>query len=102
MPFSKDVAQAITERTPILLAASKLAATEVKKVLRRLHVATDQQSRKEGMRPFARIVGKIALVGPFSVLTALIGQVGGEPLPLSAAGGEGGGGMVELEGWSGN
>ncbi len=44
-------------------------------MLRRLHVAGDQQSKKESMRPFARIVGKIALTGPFSTLTALVSQV---------------------------
>ena len=67
--------QAITERTTILLGASKLAVVEVRKVLRRLHVANDQQSRKEGMRPFARIAGKVALIGPFSVASAFIAQV---------------------------
>ena len=68
--------QAITERTPLLLAASKMAGQEVKKVLRRLHVAGDAQSKKESMRPFSRHISKIAHTGPFSTLSALLSQVG--------------------------
>lgn len=59
----------------MLAAASKLAGSEVKKVLRRLHVTGDPQSKKEGMRPFARLVSKIAHTGPFSALAALLAQV---------------------------
>ena len=67
--------QGMTDRMPVLAAASKLAGAEVKKVLRRLHVTGGQQSRKEGMRPFARLVSKIACTGPFSTLSALLSQV---------------------------
>ena len=59
----------------MLAAAQKLAGAAMKKVLRRLHVAGDAHSRKEGMRPFARLVAKIAHTGPFSTLSALIFQV---------------------------
>lgn len=68
----------------MLSAASRLAGAEVKRVLRRLHATGDQQSRKEGMRPFARLIAKIAHTGPFSTLSALLAQV--LPLPTPSKG----------------
>ena len=53
-----------------------MAGQEVKKVLRRLHVTGDAQSKKESMRPFSRHISKITHTGPFSTLSALLSQVG--------------------------
>ena len=67
--------QALTDQTPVLAAAQKLAGAAMKKILRRVTVSGDTRNQKEGMRPFARLVAKIAHTGPFSTLSALLFQV---------------------------
>lgn len=67
--------QETTAATPLLSAASKLASVEVKKVLRRVHVPQSKRDKKEALKPFGRMLGKIAAANPLSVAQTMIAQV---------------------------
>ena len=70
-----SVSQAMTARTPVLTSASKLAGAVTKRIINRLYDSPDPQSRKEGMRPFARLIAKLTYTGPFSALASLLFKV---------------------------
>jgi hypothetical protein len=61
--------------TPLLSASSKLAAVEVKKVLRRVHVPKDYRDKKEALKPFGRMLAKIASSNPLAVAQTMLAQV---------------------------
>ena len=79
----------MTKRVPVLQAAANLTTMEVKKVQRRLAVVGPGESaKKDNMRVFMRVIGKLAHVGPFSTVGELIAQVSSPsppppPLPFS-------------------
>lgn len=68
--------QDTTKKTPLLSAAAKLASTELKKVLRRVHVPESQKDKKEELRKFGRMLAKIAAANPLAVSETVIAQVG--------------------------
>ena len=73
----------------MLVAAGKLAATEARKVLRRLHAVdsnADKRERKRATAPSARLMAKIGHANPLAVFQTIVGQVwhpGGVPPPIS-------------------
>jgi hypothetical protein len=64
------------ERLPYLGAAARLAATETRKVLKRLHTAPDKRERKDVVKPHARLLAKIGAANPLPVLEVMVQQVG--------------------------
>lgn len=67
--------QETTTSTPLLSAASKLASVELKKVLRRVHVPQSKRDKKEALKPFGRMLAKVAAANPLSVAQTMIAQV---------------------------
>jgi len=68
-----------TTSTPLLSAASKLASVELKKVLRRVHVPQSKRDKKEALKPFGRMLAKVAAANPLSVAQTMIAQVEAYP-----------------------
>ena len=67
--------QGAIEDNLLTKAQSKMAATDVKKILRRLHVSGYDAKKTDQQKQFQRLMTKLVHIGPFSVLTALIAQV---------------------------
>ncbi len=66
-------AQAAEARAPLLAGAAALAASECRKVLRRLRVVTDKrEKRREGL-PFARMLAKASHANALAVFDAIVG-----------------------------
>ncbi len=60
---------------PLLAAAAKLASVELKKVLRRVHVPQNKKDNKEKLKPFGRMLAKVAAANPLAVAETMIAQV---------------------------
>ena len=60
----------------VTTAQTKLAVVEARKILRRLAVTGNDQSKKNLNRHFATYMTKLVHVAPFSVLSTIISQVG--------------------------
>ena len=69
------ILQEATAASPTLAAAGKLAATEARKVLRRLHVPRDRRDRKEALKPFGRMLAKATHANALPVFQTIVGQV---------------------------
>jgi len=66
---------------PLLAGAAALAASECRKVLRRLRVVNDKrEKRREGL-PFARMLAKIAHANALAVFDAIVGLARPGPTP---------------------
>jgi hypothetical protein len=68
-------AQELQQAVPMLKAAGRLCAKELRKVMRRLHKPEDKRSKKDSVRPFARSIGKLSHANPFAaadVFTATV------------------------------
>lgn len=65
--------------TPLLRASSKLAETEVRRILRRVTAPANRKEAKLAMRPISRLLAKISHACPFVVSTQLLRQVMGMP-----------------------
>jgi THO complex subunit 2 len=63
--------------TPLLEAASKMGTTEVRRVMRRLHVtgSQDKRERKRAVAPYARLMAKAAHAVPLAVCEVLAQHV---------------------------
>ncbi|KAK9917111.1 hypothetical protein WJX75_001006 [Coccomyxa subellipsoidea] len=64
--------------SPLLAAAGKLAVTETRKVMRRVHVPDlkmDKRERKKMLAPFARLLAKAAHANPLPVCDHIVGHV---------------------------
>lgn len=55
-----------------LTAAAKLATTETRKVLKRVHAAPDRRQKKEVAKAPGRLLAKIATANPMPVLEAIV------------------------------
>eukprot|EP00798_Chlamydomonas_sp_ICE-L_P015991 gene15991-22125_t len=55
------------EKTPYLMAASKLAVYETRKILKRLYMPPDRREKKEACKPHGRMLAKVACANPISV-----------------------------------
>jgi len=81
-PRQRPGAQAAEARAPLLAGAAALAASECRKVLRRLRVVTDKrEKRREGL-PFARMLAKIAHANALAVFDAIVGLARPGPIPF--------------------
>ena len=83
LAWSTTCEQARIAASPLLTAAEKLAATEARKVLRRVHAvdsAADKRERKRATAASARLMAKIAHANPLAVFQTILGQVCGVPL----------------------
>lgn len=67
--------QETTKGTPILTASAKLAVTELKKVLRRVHAPENAKDKKGEIKMFGRMLAKIAAANPLAVAQLVIAQV---------------------------
>ena len=63
----------------LLSASSRLAETEVRRILRRVTAPANKREAKIKMRPLGRMLGKIAHANPFAVSEQVIRQVMGMP-----------------------
>ena len=70
-------------KNPLLAAAGKLAVTEVRKVMRRVHApdSKDKRERKKLLAPFARLLAKAAHANPLPVCDHIVGHVSHLSLP---------------------
>lgn len=70
-------AQAKEKDDPLLRAAGKLAITEVRKVMRRVHApdSKDKKERKRLLAPFARLLAKAAHANPLPVCALIVSHV---------------------------
>ena len=71
--------RAATTTSPLLSAASKLAVTEARKVLRRLHAPADKRDRRDALAPFGRMLGKAAAAAPLPIAAAVAAQAEAYP-----------------------
>lgn len=55
--------QRVLKEDLILKASQRLAVSEAKRVLRRIHIPEDKKERREVLRPFGRRLGKVWAVG---------------------------------------
>jgi len=67
--------QEAIKATPLLSAAAKLASVELKKVLRRVHVPQGKKDKKDALKPFGRMLAKVAAANPLAVAETMIAQV---------------------------
>ena len=69
--------QAKEKDDPLLKAAGKLATTEVRKVMRRVHApdSKDKKERKRMLAPFARLLAKAAHANPLPVCALIVSHV---------------------------
>ncbi|GAB4813521.1 hypothetical protein N2152v2_000567, partial [Parachlorella kessleri] len=65
--------------SPLLIAASKLAETEVRRILRRVTAPASRKEGKAAMRPLGRALAKIMHAQPIAVCEQLLRQVMGMP-----------------------
>lgn len=70
----------LTDKSPFLTAASKLAVYETRKVLKRLHSAPDKCERKDTCKPHGRMLSKIAATNALPVLETIVQLVRAGPL----------------------
>ena len=68
-----------TTTSPLLSAAAKLAVTEARKVLRRLHAPADKRDRRDALAPFGRMLGKAAAAAPLPIAAAVAAQAEAYP-----------------------
>ncbi len=70
--------QAKVAATPLLAAAGKMAATECRKVMRRLHAVGpgDKREKRRAQAPYARLMAKISHANPLAVFQTIVHQVG--------------------------
>ena len=61
--------------SPLLIAASKLAETEVRRILRRVTAPASRKEAKAAMRPLGRALAKIMHAQPIAVCEQLLRQV---------------------------
>lgn len=73
------VAQEATKATPLLSAAAKQASVELKKVLRRVHVPQNKKDKSVALKPFGRMLAKVAAANPLAVAETMIAQVRESP-----------------------
>ena len=67
--------QELTAGDPMVLAASKLAVEEVKKVLRRIHAAESKAQRLATTLPYQRQMAKICRGHALAVMDTIVSQV---------------------------
>lgn len=71
--------QETTKESVLLTAASKLAETEVRRILRRVTAPATKKDAKQTMKPLGRMLAKIMHASPMAVAQQLIRQVMGMP-----------------------
>ena len=76
-PIDIAATQEKIDAEPLLAAAAATAATELKKVLRRVHQPKDKRDRKEGLKLYGRMTGKISHSNPLAVASQMLQLVRG-------------------------
>lgn len=69
------VMQAIQQKNVLLSSAAKLATVALRRVFARLHVDDDKRQRGATMRPYARVISKIAMSSSFVLAEHIINRV---------------------------
>ena len=67
--------QAQHEKHLLLSCAAKMATVALKRVFGRLHVDEDKRQRSATMRPYARVISKIAYSNSLTVVDYIIKRV---------------------------
>lgn len=67
--------QEMTAAVPLLQAAAKLASSETKRVLKRLHLPADSRQRKDYCKPHARMLAKISVSNPLPIMETIVATV---------------------------
>lgn len=67
--------QSQQEKQLLLSCAAKMATVALKRVFGRLHIDEDKRKRSEAMRPYARVISKIAYSASLTLVDYIIKRV---------------------------